>query len=127
MLNKLVVLLLIGHSLLAQKNVGVKNVIVQAEFPGGVRELYHFIGKEMRCPEQVRKANITGKIVVKFTVNTNGSISNVKMMQGIGFGVDEELAKVIKAMPKWSPARKNGKRVKSTFTLPISDLCINME
>ncbi len=58
--------------------------------------------------------------MVNFVVNEDGSISDVKVVRGIGRGCDEEAMRVVKMMPKWKPGRQKGEPVKVSYTLPIS-------
>ena len=51
--------------------------------------------------------------------NFDGSISNVKILRGIGGGCDEEVIRIIKLMPKWNPGYQKGKAVKEQRNLPI--------
>jgi len=89
------------------------------EFPGGQKEMYGFIGKNLKYPSAAQRANVSGKVFVKFVVERNGSIGDVQVLKGIGFGCDEEAIRVIKSMPKWSPGKQNGREVRVYFTMPI--------
>lgn len=83
-------------------------------------ELYEFIGKNLAYPEEARKSKIEGKVFAKFVVEKDGSLSNVKVLKGIGHGCDEEVVRVVKLLPaKWKPGEKNGKIVRTTYTLPF--------
>jgi protein TonB len=56
---------------------------------------------------------------VKFVVEDDGTISDVEVMKGIGFGCDEEAIRVVKSMPKWNPGVQNGKNVRVYYNMPI--------
>jgi len=58
-------------------------------------------------------------VFVTFVVEPNGSISNVKVLRGIGGGCDEEATRVVKNMPSWTPGKQRGKPVRVQFNLPI--------
>lgn len=90
------------------------------EFPGGQTEMYRYIGDNMKYPSAAQRANVSGKVFVKFVVERDGSIGDIQVLKGIGFGCDEEATRVIKSMPKWSPGRQNGRNVRVYFTMPIS-------
>jgi protein TonB len=53
-------------------------------------------------------------------VNIDGSIDDVKLEKGIGFGCDEEAIRVVKSMPRWNPAKLSGRAVRSTFKQSIT-------
>jgi periplasmic protein TonB len=91
----------------------------QAEFPGGTKEMYGFLGKNIKYPSAAQRANVSGKVFVKFVVEKDGSISDVNVLKGIGFGCDEEAIRVIKSMPRWSPGKQNGRAVRVYFTMPV--------
>jgi TonB family protein len=91
----------------------------QPAYPGGDEARIAFLGQNIRYPEQAKKNGVQGKVFVTFVVETDGSISNVKVLRGIGGGCDEEAVRVIKMMPKWSPGLQEGKAVRVQFNLPI--------
>lgn len=92
----------------------------QPEFPGGQREMYAFIGKNLKYPSQAQRANVSGRVFAKFVVERDGRIGDVQILKGIGFGCDEEAQRVIKSMPKWNPGKQNGRSVRVFFTMPIN-------
>ncbi|WP_341227308.1 energy transducer TonB [uncultured Arcticibacterium sp.] len=94
-----------------------------AEYHGGTSELYGFIYKNFKYPSNAEKANIGGRQFVKFVVKKNGTIDDIQVIKGIGFGLDKELIRVLELMPKWKPAYQNDKPVNSYFTMPIS-ICL---
>jgi protein TonB len=89
------------------------------EFPGGTSAMYKFLGENIKYPASAQRANVSGRVFVKFVVEKDGSIGNVEVMKGIGFGCDEEALRVIKSMPKWNPGRQNGKNVRVFYNMPV--------
>lgn len=87
------------------------------EFPGNIQA---YLSKNIRYPEAAREANISGRVVVNFTVNEDGAITDIKVLRGIGGGCDEEAKRVVAGMPKWKPGKQNGRAVKVSYNLPIS-------
>lgn len=92
----------------------------QPSFPGGTGAFYKFVQKKMKYPSQARRMGIEGKVFVQFVVDTDGSLSDVKVIRGIGAGCDEEAIRVLKMAPKWSAGRQRGVPVKVRMTLPIT-------
>lgn len=88
-------------------------------FPGGEKKLYEFINKNLNYPQIAKESGIEGLVVVNFVVDETGSVSNVKVLRGIGGGCDEEAVRVVKRFPKWNPGKQRGKPVKVSFNLPI--------
>ena len=89
------------------------------EFPGGEKALYEYIKNNVNYSELAIKTNIEGTVYVEFVVEKDGSISDVKVLRGIGGGCDEEAVRVVKSMPKWKPGKQRGQPVRVYYTLPI--------
>ena len=92
----------------------------QPEYPGGAAEMYKFLSKNIKYPPAASRANVSGKVFLTFVVNTDGSIQDVSVLKGLGFGCDEEAMRVVKTMPKWKPGKQSGRSVRVKFNLPIS-------
>jgi TonB family protein len=89
------------------------------EFAGGQAEMYRYLGENIKYPAAAQRANISGRVFVKFVVEDDGSIGDVVVMKGIGFGCDEEAIRVVKSMPRWKPGVQNGKNVRVYYNMPI--------
>ena len=92
---------------------------VMPQYPGGNKAMAAFLVANIKYPEQAIHDSIQGKVFVQFKVEKDGTISDIKVLKGIGGGCDEEGIRVLKQMPKWVPATKKGKPVVSDVTLPI--------
>lgn len=90
-----------------------------AMFPGGVEALIAFLSKNVTYPQEARETGTQGIVYVTFVVEKDGSISDIKILQDIGAGCGEEAVRVVKAMPKWIPAKHKGEKVRMQFNLPI--------
>ena len=88
-------------------------------FPGGDAKMYEYLGKNIKYPQIARETGIQGRVFVNFVVEPDGSVSNVKVLRGIGGGCDEEAMRVVKAMPKWTAGKQRGKAVRVSYTLPV--------
>ncbi len=89
-------------------------------YPGGLKALYGYLGKKMKYPSQARKMDIEGRVTLTFVIDKDGSITNIKLLRGIGAGCDEEAIRVLKMLPKWNPGKQRGKAVKVQMTIPIN-------
>ncbi len=107
----------------AQKAEKTNEVYTQVdntpEFPGGMPAMFEFIGKNLKYPKEARKKNIQGKVLIKLIIEEDGSISETSIEKSLGYGCDEEVTRVVKAMPKWSPGKKGNELVRTSFILPI--------
>lgn len=91
-----------------------------ASFPGGSVALMQYIKDNVRYPKECQEGAATGRVIVGFTVNEDGSLSDIKVMRSITPKLDKEAIRVVKSMPKWNPAKQNGKAVKSKYTIPVN-------
>jgi len=89
------------------------------EFPGGKDALMKFLSDSIRYPKLARNSKIQGFVYVSFIVEPDGSVSNVKVLRGIGGGCDEEAVRVVQSMPKWKPGTQRGETVRVQYSLPI--------
>lgn len=93
---------------------------ISPEFPGGLENMYKYIKDNLKYTDLAKKTNITGTIYVEFTVEKDGSLTDVHVIRGIGGGLDEEAIRVVESMPKWQPARQGGMPVKVKYQIPIA-------
>jgi TonB family protein len=90
------------------------------EFPGGVEALMDYVSRNVKYPESAKENNLQGRVLVKFVIEKDGSVSNVEVGRGWGNELDDEAVRVVKAMPKWKPGKQDGKPVRVSFMLPIN-------
>lgn len=92
----------------------------QPEYPGGLEALRTFLGKNLNYPRSAASAGVSGRVYVSFVVNTDGSLTDIQVLKGIGFGCDEEAVRVMQKMPHWRPGKQSGRTVRVKYNLPIS-------
>lgn len=90
-------------------------------FPGGMDKILPYVMKNFRYPAAAIENNIEGTVFVQFTIDKDGSITDVRAVRGqeLGGGLAEEAVRVVKAMPRWQPGEQNGRKVKVSYTLPV--------
>ncbi|MCU0445394.1 MAG: TonB family protein [Microscillaceae bacterium] len=91
----------------------------QPSFGKGMEDFYKYVSKNIEYPKQARRMDIEGKVFVQFVVDKDGSLSEVKVVKGIGAGCDEEAIRVLKESPKWRPGKQRGRAVRVRMSLPI--------
>ena len=89
------------------------------EFPGGEEARIQFLRDNIKYPQMARESGIQGTVYVTFVVETDGRVTGVRVLRGIGGGCDEEAMRVVKAMPRWIPGKQRGKPVRVQFNMPI--------
>jgi TonB family protein len=103
------------------ENNNVFRIVESApQFVGGQEGLIKFLGKNLRYPETAKKAGVQGKVVVKFIIEADGTVSKPEIVKGVNKELDEEAIRVIKKMPKWMPGQQQGVGVRTQQTLPLT-------
>ena len=92
------------------------------ELPGGGGQgaIVAAIQKAVRYPPMALRNQVEGRIFASFTVNPQGDVTDVKVVKGLGSGLDEETIRAIKTLPKFRPGKQNGRAVSVSFTVPIT-------
>jgi TonB family protein len=86
---------------------------------GGFPKLYEYIAANLSYPQEARTKGIEGKVFIEFIVNTDGSLSDIRAIKGIGAGCDEEAIRVIQGFPNWTPGKQRGIAVRQRMVVPI--------
>lgn len=89
------------------------------EFPNGPMGLGSFIRSNLSYPRAALDAKIEGIVMASFIVEKDGSVSNVEIIKGLGYGCDEEVKRLLTMMPKWKPGKKDGKFVRVKLNIPV--------
>ena len=89
------------------------------DFPGGDEARIKYLNENIKYPQMARESGIQGRVFVTFVVEKDGSVTDVRVLRGIGGGCDEEAIRVIKNMPKWDAGKQRGKPVRVQFNMPI--------
>ena len=89
------------------------------EFPGGNVKLKRYLERHLQYPKVAQKNATQGRVTVQFVVNTDGSISDAKVVRGIDPSCDEEALRLINSMPRWTPGQSGGKNVRVRYTIPV--------
>ena len=85
-------------------------------FPGNLNT---WIYNNIRYPEIAKEKKLEGKVYVRFVIEKDGAISNVKVIRGVSPELDNEAKAVIASMPKWEPGKQNGSPVRVSYTVPV--------
>ncbi len=91
----------------------------QPAYPGGDAAFMKYLQDNIKYPEEAKELGIQGRVFVTFVVEVDGSITDVRVLRGIGGGCDEEAIRVVRNMPKWVPGKQRGVPVRVQFNLPV--------
>lgn len=90
------------------------------EFPGGMGAMMKYLNDNIRYPESAQREKRQGKVAVAFTVESDGRITGLKLLNGVSDDLNAEAFRVISSMPRWTPAVKDGKNVAVGYALPVT-------
>lgn len=102
-----------------QEDSDTQNAVSSPEFPGGADAMSQFICDNINYPKEAEDAGISGQVIVQFTVETDGSISNIQVLRSCHELLDAEAVRVVKLMPKFTPGMIAGKPVATHFAIPF--------
>ena len=95
-------------------------VETKPSFNGGdANEFSKWVNERLVYPEIAKENGIQGRVTLQFTVNTDGSVSNVIVLRGVDASLDKEAVRIVSSSPKWTPGRQRERPVKVTYTFPV--------
>lgn len=105
-----------------RSNDGEVFTVVEAmpEYPGGMGEFMKFIAQHIQYPADALQAKLQGRVIARFVVREDGSVSDIEILRSISPSLDAEAIRVLKLMPKWKPGTQRGKAVAVKYTVPVT-------
>lgn len=92
----------------------------EATFPGGAAAMKQFLADNINYPEIAMEMGDQGKVFIEFVVEKDGSITQIKVLRGVSREIDREAKRVVRDMPKWTPAESKGESVRARCRIPIN-------
>lgn len=90
------------------------------KFQGGDANAFSaWVAKNLNYPEIAKENGVSGRVMLQFTVNPNGTVSDVKVLRGVDPSLDKEAIRVVSSSPKWTPGKQRDRAVKVTYTFPV--------
>ena len=89
-------------------------------YKGGEKAMYKFINSRLVYPKAAKENHISGKVNLRFAIDTDGSVGSVTVSKGINPELDAEAARVVKLLPAWKPAKLAGTPVKVWYSMPVT-------
>lgn len=90
------------------------------QFPGGTAALLKYIKSNLKYPKGAMKAGAQGRVILQFTIDECGKVTNVITIRSVHPLLDAEAERAVRAMPDWKPGQINGKNVKTRYFIPVS-------
>lgn len=97
-------------------------VEVEASFPGGQSAWYDFLSKNIKSDVPIRHKAPAGNytVIAQFIVDRSGQVIDAKALTNFGYGMEEEVIRVLRKSPRWTPAMQNGRFVKAYRKQPLT-------
>ena len=89
------------------------------QFPGGAVELMKWLTKNLKYPATAQQRKVQGRVVAQFVINTDGSISDLELVEKLSSDCDREALRVLRMMPRWQPGVMNAKPCRTKVCIPI--------
>lgn len=124
MKKNILLLLLIFFSIVGFSQADKQNIKVvtnsEPAYPKGDQELYNYVFSNINYSEEAKKKYLEGEVMLSFDVKTDSTVTNIIVISGVGFGVDEEVKRIVQKI-KFLPAKQNGIVIKmnTMYTFPI--------
>lgn len=112
-------ILITGHAKDEDGEYNYKTRNVPAQYPGGMDGFFNYLGHKIRYPMPELINNIQGKVILSFIVTRNGTVKDIKVLQGVSDNIDAEATRVI-SESQWMPGMAFGRQVEYLYTVPIT-------
>ena len=89
------------------------------QFPGGLTEFIKWLSRNLKYPSELQERQVQGKVVAEFIVNTDGSITDVKVVGSLNPQCDAEVLRVLRMMPRWTPGILNDEPCRTKVCIPV--------
>ncbi|TXD80063.1 energy transducer TonB [Algoriphagus ratkowskyi] len=91
----------------------------QPEPQGGMSAWNQYLSENLEYPAEAKRLGIEGSVIAVFVVNTDGSLSDIDILRGIGGGADEEVIRIIENAPNWIPGEQRERVVNTRMRIPV--------
>lgn len=86
---------------------------------GDANKFSKWVGENMVYPEIARENGIQGRVTLQFTIEADGSLTNIKVIRGVDPSLDKEAVRVVSTSPKWTPGKQRDKAVRVVYNFPV--------
>lgn len=82
-------------------------------------EFSKWVNERLVYPDVARENGVQGRVMLQFTINTDGSLTNVRVVRGVDPSLDKEAVRIVSSSPKWTPGKQRDRAVRVSYTFPI--------
>ena len=110
----------VKEEVVEEETIPFQLVEEKPKFMGGdANEFSKWVNQRLVYPEVAKENGVQGRVMLQFTVGTDGSVSGVKVLRGVDPSLDKEAVRVVSQSPKWTPGKQRDRKVKVTYTFPV--------
>lgn len=127
LLTAIVMAMISGIGIQAQEKTDVKEETVfkvvedMPQFQGGdIKQFGIWVSKQVKYPKIALKNGISGKVYCSFVIDKSGKVGDVKIKRGVDPSLDNEVLRVVKSSPAWTPGMQRGKKVSVSMAVPVA-------
>ncbi len=86
---------------------------------GDAGQFSHWVNQNLKYPQEAVKDSLQGRVTLQFTIEKDGSVTDVRVLRGCAPVLDEEAVRVVSQSPKWTPGYINGEPVRVVYNFPV--------
>ena len=110
----------VKEEVIEEETIPFQLVEEKPKFQGGdANDFSKWVNQRLVYPEVAKENGVQGRVMLQFTVKTDGSVSDVKVLRGVDPSLDKEAVRVVSMSPKWTPGKQRDRKVKVTYTFPV--------
>ena len=103
-----------------EEEVPFQLVEVKPSFQGGdANDFSKWVAQHLEYPESAKENGVQGRVMLQFTIGTDGKVGNIKVLRGVDPLLDKEAVRVVSMSPKWTPGKQRDRAAKVTYTFPV--------
>ena len=110
----------VHEEVVEEETIPFQLVEEKPKFQGGdANDFSKWVNQRLVYPEVAKENGVQGRVMLQFTVKTDGSVSDVKVLRGVDPSLDKEAVRVVSMSTKWTPGKQRDRKVKVTYTFPV--------
>ena len=110
----------VKEEVVEEETIPFQLVEEKPKFQGGdANDFTKWVNQRLVYPDVAKENGVQGRVMLQFTVGTDGSVSGVKVLRGVDPSLDKEAVRVVSMSPKWTPGKQRDRKVKVTYTFPV--------
>lgn len=101
-----------------QNSTILEHADTMPEYKGGMDDFYYKLS-QIHYTFLDRMYGCQGRVTLMMVVEKDGTLSNLKVVNGLSEKQDEEILRVVRRLRKWKPGTANGQPVRVLCSEPI--------